>query len=158
MGKVKLKSRENSSLERIAKRQRKSFENTINEAIVTDVSAGNTKNTNATIINEQLISDVNDALLRATNYGEKIEILTTLPTELSIRQMRTYFNVSRRMASRAKKLRKTDGYKSRPKKRKGNKMNPEIVEKAKCFYLSEEASRIMPGKKTVFQYQQKQGV
>ena len=97
-------------------------------------------------LDENLVEEVKQALMRETTRAGKIEILTTLPRDVSIRQMMELFGVSYRMGSKAKKLRKTDGYKMRPKKRAGRKLADSAVQKVKDFYCSDQASRMMPGK------------
>lgn len=61
--------------------------------------------------------------------------------------MRKYFNVSHRMASKAKQIRKQSGYKSPSKRKTGRNLPDETVRKVKEFYLSDEISRMMPSKK-----------
>ena len=99
-------------------------------------------------LDENLVRDINDALSKAESRAEKIEILTTLPVGITIPNVTKKFNgVSRRMASQALKLRKNNGYKSRPKKKRGRPLPKDTLQQIKEFYRTDEISRMMPGRK-----------
>lgn len=53
--------------------------------------------------------------------------------------------MSRRIASRAKKLRKNFGYGSEPERQRGKKLSNKIIEAVRNFYFSDEVSRCIPG-------------
>ena len=100
--------------------------------------------------NDQLlkwVKDLKEAISRQPMRSEKIFLLTTLPVEWSVRKMAKVFGVSRRLATRAKKLRATEGFASRVNPKTGHPLDVSIVEKVKKFYLSDEISRVSPGKK-----------
>ena len=50
----------------------------------------------------------------------------------------------KKLSSKAKKLRKTDGFASCPEKRKGRPLSEVTVKKVKDFYLVDESSRMLP--------------
>ena len=77
--------------------------------------------------------------------SEKNFLLTTLPVEWSVRKSAKIFGVSRRLATRAKKLRATGGFASRINSKTGHPLDVSI--EVKNFYLSDEISRVLPGKK-----------
>lgn len=93
------------------------------------------------------IRDIKAALSQQSNRSGKIQILTTIPQHWTIAKMRKEFEVSRRMASKAKKLRKESGHGSRPNKKAGRKLSNTTVSAVKLFYLSDDNSRVMPGMK-----------
>lgn len=98
-------------------------------------------------VNESWIEDLKTALFNENSRSGKISLLTTVPLEWSIRRMARELDVSRRMASRAKKLHISNGYGAYPEPKNGRRLEANIVEKVEEFYFSEENSRIMPGKK-----------
>ena len=63
------------------------------------------------------IRDIKSALAQQSNRSGRIQILTTLPSHWTIAEIKREFEVSRRMVSKAKKLRKESGHGSRPNKR-----------------------------------------
>ena len=94
---------------------------------------------------EVFINDVKTALAKATSKYDKFQILTSVPVEWSIRKMRAEFNISRCMASKAKKMRKTEKIASRPIPKKGRRLPERTVKKVRDFYLADESSRMLPG-------------
>lgn len=65
------------------------------------------------------IHDIKVALSQQPDRSGKIQILTTLPSHWTIAAMRREFGISRRMASKAKKLRIESGFGARLKKKQG---------------------------------------
>ncbi|XP_039969200.1 uncharacterized protein LOC120781131 isoform X2 [Bactrocera tryoni] len=96
---------------------------------------------------ESWINDLKLALLNKKSRSDKISLLTTVPLDWTIRRMRRELNISRRMASRAKKLHANCGYGARPKPKTGRRIENSILKKIEEFYLSDEYSRVMPGRK-----------
>lgn len=94
---------------------------------------------------EKQICAAKAALEKTDDRRAKIQILTTLSEDLSIRAVARLCNVSRRMASQAKKLRENEGYNATPPMKRGRKLSPEVVAAIQEFYTSEDASRTMPG-------------
>lgn len=97
-------------------------------------------------LNENLIKDLKKAITNEKSRKGKIHLLTTVPLQWSVRQMARELNVSRRMASKAKKLHADDGYGSSAQLKKGRPLQKSVIEKIKQFYLSEDISRTLPGK------------
>ena len=91
---------------------------------------------------EQLKDKFNQTTLRS----EKIKILTVVPKSWSQRKLANEFNAPRHTATVAKKLVEEKGVFSDPNPKKGNRLDEALVEKVKEFYLSEDISRMMPGK------------
>ena len=94
---------------------------------------------------EQLKDKFNQTTLRS----EKIKILTVAPKSWSQRKLANEFNAFRHTATVAKKLVEEKGVFSDPNPKKGNRLDEALVEKVKEFYLSEDISRMMPGKKDI---------
>jgi hypothetical protein len=82
-----------------------------------------------------------------TKRSEQIQILTILPKSWSIRKMASEFNTTRHTASIAKKIVEEKGVLSNPNPKGGKIITQETVNVIKAFYLSEDISRTMPGKK-----------
>ena len=93
------------------------------------------------------IRDIRAALSQQNDQAGKIQILTTLPQEWTIAKIRRELNVSRRTASKAKKIRNKSGYGSRPNKKGSRHLPITTVNAVKNFYLADDNSRIMPGMK-----------
>jgi len=92
------------------------------------------------------------AINNKNSWSGKISLLTTVPLEWSIRKMTRELNVSCPMALRAKKLIvlctcTSYGYKARFEPKTDRNIEDSTLEKIESFYLSDEASWIMPGMK-----------
>lgn len=99
------------------------------------------------ISESHFIGNIKNALDAAITQSDKLQILTTVPTEWTIAKMCSEFKVARRTASAAKKLRESSGYASRPAKKICKRILDATIENVRNFYLSDFASRIMPGVK-----------
>lgn len=93
------------------------------------------------------VENIKAALINAKTASDKVQILTTIPNEWSIAEICRKFPVSRRLVLNAKKLCKDSGYASKPAKKIGKPISDSTIQKAKDFYLSDHASRMMPGVK-----------
>ena len=80
------------------------------------------------------IRDIKSALVQQSNRSGKIQILTTLPSHWSIAKIKREFEVSRRMVSKAKKLRKESGHGSRPNKRASRNLPSTTASAVENFY------------------------
>lgn len=96
---------------------------------------------------QQYISNIKTALLEQNSRLGKIQILTTLPSDWSSKKIRREFQVSRRMVTRAKRLREKSGFAAQPEKRKGKNLKISTRDEVIEFYLSDNISRMMPGMK-----------
>lgn len=95
----------------------------------------------------EMISQLKEKFHETKNQSEKIRILTVLPKSWSQRKIASEFGTTRHTAAVAKKLVEEKGVLSDPNPKKGCRIEADIVKKVEEFYLSEEISRIMPGKK-----------
>lgn len=95
----------------------------------------------------QFIKNTKVALAAQTTRAEKIRVLTTLPNDWPMKKIRREFGVSRRMVTCAKKLTTKSGFAVDPPKRKGKKLSDSTRRKVRKFYLSDDVSRVMPGRK-----------
>ena len=85
--------------------------------------------------------------------SEKIQILTILPKNWSIRQIEQKFKVTHWMAQTAKNLQVERGVMASPNPKPGRKLNGDLIKSIHDFYLSDTVSRVMPGiKDYVFMY------
>ncbi|CAH0545763.1 unnamed protein product [Brassicogethes aeneus] len=96
---------------------------------------------------ELLLNNFKSAFNNKTSRADKIQVLTTLPTDWSIKMIRREFKVSKRMVITAKKMRQERGFASQPKMKKGKSLNNETLDRIEAFYLSDDVSRVMPGMK-----------
>lgn len=96
---------------------------------------------------EEIMFQLKDKFQTETKRSEKVKILTVLPKSWSIRMIASEFQASTHMAQIAKKLVQDKGIISEPNPKPGKILDSEICNKIKSFYLSEEISRMMPGKK-----------
>lgn len=101
---------------------------------------------NTTLPNSWII-DLKAAISNAKSHKEKVALLTTIPLEWSIVKMRKEFNISRRLASKAKKIHQKYGYGASPPPKIGRKVDAQTLEAVNDFFLSEENCRVMPGRK-----------
>lgn len=94
-----------------------------------------------------LSEELKIALSKENNRQKRIQILTTVPSDWTVRQIEKNLDVSYRSACTAKKLRLSDGYGSCPSKKTGRRLPHDVVMKVKEFYMDDGISRMMPGKK-----------
>ncbi|KAL5477704.1 hypothetical protein EMCRGX_G024538 [Ephydatia muelleri] len=81
-----------------------------------------------------------------TVRSERLTVLTAVPKSWSVRKTAKVFNASRYLAGRAKRLVAEKGVLSSPNPSEDHGVNVAFEEMNK-FYLSDEISRVMPGKK-----------
>lgn len=96
-------------------------------------------------MNANWIIDLRLAIGKETSRDNIISLLTTVPLEWGIKRMVQEFRVSRFTARKAQKLHADLGYAARPEKKAGPRLPDFNLNKAIDFYLSDDASRIMPG-------------
>lgn len=97
-------------------------------------------------LNEESVEELKAEFSKLTSRSEKLHLLTTVPKDSGIKRIIGIFNISRRIARRAKKLR-LKGFGSCPQAKKGRLLSVETLENVKVFYLSEDISRTLPGMK-----------
>lgn len=98
---------------------------------------------------DEMIFQMKEKFNLTKSRSEKVQILTVLPKSWKVRQIAREFGTSRHTAKLAKDLVNEKGILSHPNKRHGRKIDQGVVDKIVQFYLSEENSRMMPGKKDV---------
>lgn len=98
-------------------------------------------------LEEDWVEEFKQSMSKQTKRSEKLNLLTTLPSNWTNRKIQQVFNVSRRMTRQARKLRK-NGFGTRPEPKKGGRrLSNETINLVKNFYLSDDVSRMMPGVK-----------
>lgn len=88
-----------------------------------------------------------NALSSATSNSERISLLAVVPHEWSMYKICKVFNVSRRIVARANKMRVESVHGGVVDRNKARNIDEHIRHTIINFYLSEENSRILPGRK-----------
>ncbi|CAG9788176.1 unnamed protein product [Diatraea saccharalis] len=83
----------------------------------------------------------------STSVSMKTMILTLAPKSWSEKKLADEFRTSRRQAKKAKELVEQNGILSSPNPREGRKLTSEVRDLVTTFYLREDNTRILPGKK-----------
>ena len=89
--------------------------------------------------------------------SEKVKILTALPKSWSVRKIVKEFGASNYMARQAKKLVLEKGFLSSPNPKPGNPLPERIKQLVLDVYLSDEISRILPGRKDSVSFMNAEG-
>lgn len=82
-----------------------------------------------------------------SSSSKKLLALTVLPQSMSIPQIENIFKVSNFMARKSKRLASTSGVLSTPGSKQGRPLSQVIVDKVIEFYMRDDNSRVLPGKK-----------
>ena len=96
---------------------------------------------------EEMIEQLKRKFSSSVSRSEKLTILTVLPQRWSLRKTSAVFGVSRYLARRAKLLVAEKGVLSSPNAQHTNALSLQTGEAVNNFYLSDELSRVMPGRK-----------
>ena len=96
---------------------------------------------------DEMITELKAKYKTCTSRSDKIRVLTAAPASWSARKLAGVFGTSVRFALRAKKLRKEKGCLSEPNQKPGKTLSNETAEKVRQFYMRDDVSREMPGKK-----------
>lgn len=115
------------------------------KAILTSVRKFSGNDINNDNSSDVLLNNFKSAFDKKTSRSEKIQVLTTLPLDWSIKMIRREFKVSKRMVQAAKNMRKNSGFASLPDSKKGKNLDNSTLDRVKNFYLSDDVSRVMPG-------------
>ena len=99
----------------------------------------------------EMIQQLKEKFLTTTKMNEQLQILTVLPKSWSVKKIQQEFGVSTYMAQKSKKLVKEKGVLSLPDPKPGPSLLPETVDIVHAFYESDDISRVMPGKKDLYQ-------
>ena len=94
-----------------------------------------------------IIRQLKEKFNKSDSQAEKIQILTIFSDSMTLRDIVSFFGCSYRMAQNAKKLVAQKGILSTPNPKHGKKLSEDTVNKVKDYYLSDEVSRVMPGKR-----------
>lgn len=98
--------------------------------------------------NEEILNQLKDKFNNpSTSISVKTMILTIAPKSWSENKLSQEFGTSRRQARKAKQLVEQLGILSSPNPRDGRKLSAETESLVKSYYLREDISRVMPGKK-----------
>ena len=95
----------------------------------------------------EIVQQLKEKFKITTDKKEKFLILTVLPKSWSCQIIQNEFNVSFHMALKAKNLVKEFGILSTPDSKPRHKILEETIQLVKDFYVTDEISRQMPGKK-----------
>lgn len=106
---------------------------------------------------DEMMQQLKEKYNSSTSRSERMRILTLLPRSWSIKKAANVFGVSKYLIRQAKKLVAEKGIMSSPNPKCGRTLPAHIEEEIKHFYLSDEISRVMPGKKDFISVVQVQG-
>ena len=95
---------------------------------------------------EEMIQQLVEKFHSTTVRSERLTVLTAVPKSWSVRKTAKMFNASRYLAGQAKRLVAEKGVLSSPNPSEDHGVNV-AFEEVKKFYLSDDISRVMPGKK-----------
>ncbi|KAL5480015.1 hypothetical protein EMCRGX_G023629 [Ephydatia muelleri] len=95
---------------------------------------------------EEMIQQLVEKFHSTTVRSERLTVLTAVPKSWSVRKTAKMFNASRYLAGQAKRLVAEKGVLSSPNPSEDHGVNVAFEEVNK-FYLSDDISRVMPGKK-----------
>lgn len=97
---------------------------------------------------EEMVNQLKSKFAESTAKDEKVRILSVLPKSWSARKIANTFNTTIHMAILAKKLVVENGILCSPNQRVGtNVIDQETVTLVKDFFLSDDISRVCPGKR-----------
>ena len=97
----------------------------------------------------EIVQQLKEKYYSATTMSERLSILTVLPKSWSLHKTA---NISGYMyfARRAKQLVAEKGVLSNRNPKAGKTLSAQTEEEVKNFYLADDISRVMPGKRTLF--------
>ena len=96
---------------------------------------------------EEMIEQLKGKFCSTVSRSEKLMILTILPQKWSLKKKSRVFGVSRYLARRAKLLVAEKGVLFSPNPQHINTLSLQTGEAVRNFYLSDDVSRVMPGRK-----------
>ena len=96
---------------------------------------------------KEMIQQLKEKFKTLTNTSEKLQLLTVLPKSWSVNKIEGEFHVSNYLARKSKKLAQEKGILSLPNARLGHPLSKQTVEIITQFYLADDNTRAMPGKK-----------
>ena len=93
-----------------------------------------------------MVQQLKEKYNSATTTSERLTVLTVLPKSWSLHKIAKVFGVSRYFARQAKQLVAEKGVLSNLNLKAGKMLSAQ-TEEVKNFYLADDISRVMPGKK-----------
>ena len=104
-----------------------------------------------------MLKQLKEKFCASKNRSEKVQILTILPKNWSVRRVCEEFGASDYMVRRAKELVNQKGIMSTPDIKKGHPLPSETCTLVQSFYEDDEVSRMMPGRKDFVSVRQEAG-
>ena len=105
----------------------------------------------------EVIGQLKEKFNSTVKRSEKVRILTILPKSWSVRKIMKEFGASNYMARQAKQLVQEKGILSNPNPKPGKTLSPTIEEHVVAVYLSDDVSRMMPGRKDCVSFMTAEG-
>ena len=105
----------------------------------------------------EVIGQLKEKFNSTVKRSEKVRILTILPKSWSVRNIMKEFGASNNMARQAKKLVQEKGILSSPNPKPGKTLSPTIEDHVVAVYLSDDVSRVMPGRKDCVSFMTAEG-
>ncbi|KAL5500029.1 hypothetical protein EMCRGX_G006272 [Ephydatia muelleri] len=105
----------------------------------------------------EVIGQLKEKFNSTVKRSEKVRILTILPKSWSVRKIMKEFGASNYMARQAKQLVQEKGILSSPNPKPGKTLSPTIEEHVVAVYLSDDVSRMMPGRKDCVSFMTAEG-
>lgn len=140
------KSYASKKLNKISDSMKRKFENLKGSSITLQEPCTSSLNSKVDDF-EELLNQLKNKFESVSKRSEKIKILTLLPRSWSVRKTAAEFNATRYMASVARNLFNEHGCMADPNPKYGKRLAQDVADKITSFYLSEDVSRIMPGRK-----------
>lgn len=131
----------------------------VNEFLKTGLNeSANTVEEKKSRLYDEMIQQLHDKFDKeTTSRRDKIQLLTILPQSLSINEVMSEFDASKRMVQIAKQLYSETGVLSKPAAKGGNVLESTTSATVQAFYLDDENSRILAGKKDFVSVKQPTG-
>ena len=96
---------------------------------------------------QTLLYTIKERIEDSTTKNEKVKLLTLVPESWTIDKASDFFNVSKNLVKKSKKLKVQQGILCEPKQKIGKTISQDLKTKVINFYQDSEFSRICPGKK-----------
>ena len=99
---------------------------------------------------KEMLEELKEKFKMITNSSKKLQLLTVLPKSWSVRRIEQEFHVSNYMGQKSKKVVQEKGILSFPNPRSGSYLPQQTRSLVQQLYLSDEVSRVIAGRKTMF--------
>ena len=95
-----------------------------------------------------LMLNVKKKLENLTKFSDKVQLLTLKPNSWGVEETCNFFNVTKHAVRTASQLKEEKGILAKlTRKTRNDKINEKMIEKVTSFFLEDEVSRQLPGKK-----------